>query len=603
MRTRALLVAAFAFLVVLECVAPAQVANYYLKADCANNGNGTASGCAASNGAAGAWNSVDNANTGWAAVCTAGDTLWIRAKADATETIASNNNDDARWHGGLKVPCSGTSGHPVAVRAFAGEIGKLANGPVGCTSATCDNTTLSTAEHNYVEIGSADGLWSATNHLEIRGMLAARGLDVFTLSSGVKVTGVELTQGWDDDGNWSPLRLENLSAPYVAHNYIHDVSLTPDGLGNCAQYPDHCNASSGTGIKLFTAINSIIEYNSIYRVCTAANCGTRGVTPSQAGGIDDKQDSNGNTHRFNYIEDVNVCLRIENQNALLSSASGTRFYGNVCVRKNAMADGDGRGAWVLADGPISDVTLDHNTADGFPIVLFGKGTVTASGVHWHDNLSGRISGAAPLLNINDDVSTFARSAFNADTDYNVYDSDADFSVDGTVTTLSAWASALGSGKESHSSEAATPCGGFTTGSDTDYHLTGSCTTASSTGGEVGAYGVTSCVGHLCSAGGAPAPTVSSVSPNTGTTAGGTSITITGSDFVATPTVTIGGASATGCSFVNSTTLTCTTPAGSAGAANVVVTNPDAQSGTLVGGFTYTSPGSPTTYRRPFLRRR
>ena len=38
--------------------------------------------------------------------------------------------------------------------------------------------------------------------------------------------------------------------------------------------------------------------------------------------------------------------------------------------------------------------------------------------------------------------------------------------------------------------------------------------------------------------------------------------------------------------MNSTTITATTPAGSAGAVTVTVTNPDGQSGSLANGFTY-----------------
>jgi hypothetical protein len=86
----------------------------------------------------------------------------------------------------------------------------------------------------------------------------------------------------------------------------------------------------------------------------------------------------------------------------------------------------------------------------------------------------------------------------------------------------------------------------------------------------------------------PAPTVSSVSPNNGSLGGGTPITITGTGFRAGATVTVGGNPATSVNFVSTTTLTAVTPAGSAGAAAVQVTNPDAQSGALAGGFTYTT---------------
>ncbi|MFN7990184.1 MAG: IPT/TIG domain-containing protein [Thermoanaerobaculia bacterium] len=87
--------------------------------------------------------------------------------------------------------------------------------------------------------------------------------------------------------------------------------------------------------------------------------------------------------------------------------------------------------------------------------------------------------------------------------------------------------------------------------------------------------------------GPAAPSVTAISPNFGTTAGGAAVRITGASFVATPTVSIGGAPATGVSFVSSTTLTATTPAHAAGLANVSVTNPDLQAGTLASGYYFT----------------
>ena len=88
----------------------------------------------------------------------------------------------------------------------------------------------------------------------------------------------------------------------------------------------------------------------------------------------------------------------------------------------------------------------------------------------------------------------------------------------------------------------------------------------------------------------PLPTVSSVAPNSGPTAGGTAVTISGSNFVAGATVTFGGTAATGVVVVSGTSITATTPAGSAGAVTVTVTNPGGQSGSLANGYTYiTSP--------------
>ena len=90
----------------------------------------------------------------------------------------------------------------------------------------------------------------------------------------------------------------------------------------------------------------------------------------------------------------------------------------------------------------------------------------------------------------------------------------------------------------------------------------------------------------------PPPAVTG-SPTSGATAGGTSVTITGTDFVNGGTVTLGGAAATNVTFGSATSLTATTPSGSAGTADVVVTNPDTQTGTQAGGFTYWPDNEPS----------
>ncbi|MHC4779451.1 MAG: IPT/TIG domain-containing protein, partial [Planctomycetota bacterium] len=82
------------------------------------------------------------------------------------------------------------------------------------------------------------------------------------------------------------------------------------------------------------------------------------------------------------------------------------------------------------------------------------------------------------------------------------------------------------------------------------------------------------------------PTVSTVNPTTGPSAGGTSVTITGTNFLAGAVVQIGGSYARNVVIVNATTITCVTPAGSTGAANVEVFNPANQNGILAGGFTF-----------------
>lgn len=89
-----------------------------------------------------------------------------------------------------------------------------------------------------------------------------------------------------------------------------------------------------------------------------------------------------------------------------------------------------------------------------------------------------------------------------------------------------------------------------------------------------------------------APNPTSVSPNAGALAGGTSVTVSGTGFLTGASVTFGGVSATSIVVVNSTTITCQTPAGS-GTVNVVVTNTDTQSGTLTNGYTFEAAPNPT----------
>ena len=84
---------------------------------------------------------------------------------------------------------------------------------------------------------------------------------------------------------------------------------------------------------------------------------------------------------------------------------------------------------------------------------------------------------------------------------------------------------------------------------------------------------------------AAAPTVTGISPSSGATVGGTSVTITGSDFTGATAVSIGGQAATTYNVMSATQITATTQAHAAGAVDVVVTTP-AGSGTLTGGFTY-----------------
>lgn len=83
------------------------------------------------------------------------------------------------------------------------------------------------------------------------------------------------------------------------------------------------------------------------------------------------------------------------------------------------------------------------------------------------------------------------------------------------------------------------------------------------------------------------PTITSINPSSGPTSGGTSVTIVGTDLGGA-SVTIGGTAATSVVVAgNQKSLTASTPAGTSGAKDVVVTTADG-SATLTNGFTYTA---------------
>lgn len=93
----------------------------------------------------------------------------------------------------------------------------------------------------------------------------------------------------------------------------------------------------------------------------------------------------------------------------------------------------------------------------------------------------------------------------------------------------------------------------------------------------------------------PGPEITSINPSSGSTLGGGSVTLTGTNFkyfgVSDPSVSVGGTPCSTISFTGVNTVVCTLPPGAAGAADIVLQNPapDSQSFTLSGSFTYVAP--------------
>ena len=88
----------------------------------------------------------------------------------------------------------------------------------------------------------------------------------------------------------------------------------------------------------------------------------------------------------------------------------------------------------------------------------------------------------------------------------------------------------------------------------------------------------------------PPPAVTTIFPNVGSTSGFTSVKLSGSGFQAGATIVVDGVEKR-LAFQNSTTVYLESWAHAPGTVDVVVTNPDGQSHTVVGGYTYAPPSS------------
>jgi hypothetical protein len=85
----------------------------------------------------------------------------------------------------------------------------------------------------------------------------------------------------------------------------------------------------------------------------------------------------------------------------------------------------------------------------------------------------------------------------------------------------------------------------------------------------------------------PAPTITTLSPTTGSTAGGTMVTLTGTNFTGATGVSFGGTASTLYTVNSVTSITATSPAHAAGPVSVTVTTPGGTSSGQT--FTYVAP--------------
>ena len=477
-------------LVALLALAPEflirQPTTYYVDNSCPSDGNGLAPTCAASGGASGAFNVLTSAPGIGGNSCSAGDRVEI--KPGSGPYISTANGSDTSENGGFHISCGGSSGNPVIFTAHDPQNPPtIANCALASTTyAACDNPTITKGTNvQYITL----------SHLKIFGGVWLYGpvtTNEARLSRGITLTHNECYQGWGevDDGNWSCFFLSNLYGVQFDHNYAHDIDITAGGG----------TQTSMSCLKIYTAVHSIYEFSTCDHVpFTGTN---------QAGGHDDKQDSQFNTHRFNRISRVNTCFRFQNQTGTGLpyqgvNSTGTKVYNNVCSVNGAFL---ARQGVRLEAGGIDDIEIYNNTFDG-PMgndgAILDQGTV--SGFRFYNNV---ISDAvAPML--------FLTSTTIALMDYNIWDSGtpgSDFRL-GASTYANLAALVAGTAFEDHG--VAVTNFGFTNEAELDYTPTAGSMmlNAGRVGGtsggatiNAGAYTDTvTCVGHTCGGSSSPTP--------------------------------------------------------------------------------------------------
>jgi hypothetical protein len=428
-------------------------ADWYVDGDCANNGDGSSSACAESAGGAGAFNDpqgcIDNMS--------GGDTCYI------AETSTPYNHNCAGgvfpyWDFDIR---GGTAGNPTTIRNLPGETPKF------CKDATCSSTQVACGPIIGTIDASSYQLWQGL-HIDGSMLLRGDGDKTGEWIHHIEVTDMIFEGGDKCDGNWAPFRVEDAQDMHVHHNEFRDL----DYPGGCA------NMSSAAALKIFTTEDSVFEYNTF----------------DVPGGdviflVDDKSNSTRNAHRYNDISGSGFGYRI---NADGTSTSGTEVYGNVISASSGLR-------------PLystSGLKMYNNTiiGPGECVRWGGADTTTMSAGEFYNNIC---HSATENFQI-DQHQWDALSDFSID--YNVYDSGGTYRADAygaddtSHATLSAWTTDIQGQScadcEANSREA--QCS-FVDAANDDYRITDgdTCKTAGQSGGEVGAYGVTDCVGKDC----------------------------------------------------------------------------------------------------------
>jgi hypothetical protein len=413
-------------------------ADYYVDNSCPINGDGSTDDCA--NGASGPFNDLQNAID----VLQAGDTLYIM---QGTGVYATNNDCDGWAHscGGFHVQKQGTAENPVRITTYPNHDPLITNCDELSNTYYCEVPTFTTG----------NGQHTIFDGLRIQGAIWMRGQAPWAEYVGNQVLNSEFTVGWTQpgDNNWAAIYLQAQRNVTIRNNYIHSVE----------------NLASQSGqafIKVFWTDGVLIEYN------TFSN------PDLEAGVINEKNTAANVTTRFNLFNLTETPFQYQH-------TTNSHAYGNVYIAKPSLYNG----CMFLGLRPDSSVFNHHNTYYGCWQGIIWQGETLPFSATIYDNIFAGIT----------DMTLYWHSSYIGPQtgefhDYNMFTPGNPFVVPAGSLTLQQYRDEYGFELNSQMYECE-----FVNASAGDFRLAESspCLNASSTGGEVGAYAMTDCVGHLC----------------------------------------------------------------------------------------------------------
>jgi hypothetical protein len=277
---------------------------------------------------------------------------------------------------------------------------------------------------------------------------------------------------------------------------------------------------------------------------------------------------------------------------VVSQTYTVTYNGNGNTGGAAPTDGTAysAGATVTVLGNTAGLTKTGSSFSGWNTAANGSGMGYSAGTtftinanttlyaQWTANAPASLTGAASAISA-------TAATLNGTVNDNGLATSASFEYGTTLAyggTVSATPSSVPAGSGATSVSAA--IGGLAC--NTTYHFRVKAVSAGgTTNGSDGSFTTVAC-----------APAVTSISPNIGSTTGGTAVTISGANFSGATAVNIGGNPVTSFTVIGATSIGAVTPAGTSGAKDVVVVTPGGTA-TGAGLFTYMSPQT-ITFNNP-----